>query len=74
MFILKLHPVDGIWTYVGNIYAESLIHMLQEYVLHVNEPNPVLGTCNKNLEVFKASSQMFWNWESSLNDDHLLSG
>ena len=48
MFILNLHPVDGVWTYVSNIYAESMINMLQEYVLHVNEPNPVLGKCNKN--------------------------
>ena len=47
MFILKLHPGDGAWTYINDTYSESLINMLQESVLHIIGPNPVLEQCNK---------------------------
>ena len=62
-------PTSGVWPFVNNIYAESLIDVLHESVFHVNEPNSVLGKCNKccrDLEVFYANSHIFQGCESSL--------
>ena len=39
MLILMLDPIDGVWACVNNVSSDSLVNMLQEYVLLVSGPN-----------------------------------
>ena len=48
LFLVNFHLVDGIWTYVNNIYSESLINMLLESLLYSVEVNLDLRQCSKN--------------------------
>ena len=46
-------PSSGVWPFVNNIYAESLINVLHESVFHVNEPNSVLKSATKIVGTWK---------------------
>ena len=38
----KLHPEDGVWRYINDIFSDSMINMLQESEIHVISPKQVL--------------------------------